>query len=82
MLGQYGGRILPERESPPEPGAVQLPLHDLCLFRQGIYLGELWYLEELANWLAAHRRSAFLLTAPPLRLPGSVGSPVTPIATV
>ena len=27
-------------------------------------------------------RSRFLLTAPPLRLPGAVGSPVTPIATV
>jgi hypothetical protein len=27
-------------------------------------------------------RRACLLTAPPLRLPGSVGSPVTPIATV
>ena len=30
----------------------------------------------------AHGRSRFLLTAPPLSLPGSVGSPVTPIATV
>ncbi|MBM4270444.1 MAG: hypothetical protein FJ144_28200 [Deltaproteobacteria bacterium] len=27
-------------------------------------------------------RSRFLLTAPPLRLPGAVGSPATPIATV
>jgi kynurenine formamidase len=59
-----------------------LPIHDLCLFKLGIHLGELWYLEELALWLRAHKRSAFMLTAPPLRLPGSVGSPVTPIATV
>lgn len=58
------------------------PLHDLCLFRLGVYLGELWHLSELADWLSAHRRSAFLLTAPPLRLPGAVGSPATPIATV
>ena len=36
----------------------------------------------LAEWLKAHRRSAFLLTAPPLRLPGAVGSPACPIATV
>jgi len=64
------------------PCAIRLPLHDLCLFRLGIHLGELWYLEELANWLHAHQRSAFLLTAPPLRLPGAVGSPLTPIATV
>lgn len=59
-----------------------LPLHDLCLFRLGIHLGELWYLAELAKWLKEHNRSRFLLTAPPLRLPGAVGSPVTPIATV
>jgi kynurenine formamidase len=63
-------------------GEDRLPIHDLCLFKQGIFLGELWYLEELANWLQAHERSSFLLTAPPLRLPGSVGSPLTAIATV
>lgn len=59
-----------------------LPLHDLCLFRQGIPLGELWYLGELAAWLKANGRSRFLLTAPPLRLPGAVGSPVMGVATV
>ena len=66
----------------PEPPPISLPRHDLCLFRQGVFLGELWYLAELAEWLLARRRHAFLLTAPPLRLTGSVGSPVTPIATV
>ena len=59
-----------------------LPLHHLCLFKLGVPLGELWYLHELAAWLRAAGRSRFLLTAPPLRLPGIVGSPVTPIATV
>ena len=59
-----------------------LPIHHLCLFKLGVPLGELWYLDELATWLRAHGRSRFLLTAPPLRLPGIVGSPVTPIATV
>ncbi len=59
-----------------------LPLHHLCLFKLGVPLGELWYLHELAHWLREHDRSRFLLTAPPLRLPGIVGSPVTPIATV
>jgi hypothetical protein len=62
-------------------GAV-LPLHEHCLFKLGVHLGELWYLTELANWLHQHQRSRFLLTAPPLRLPGAVGSPVTPVATV
>ena len=59
-----------------------LPLHELCLFKLGIHLAELWYLRDLAQWLAAHDRSRFLLTAPPLDLPGAVGSPVTPLATV
>ncbi len=59
-----------------------LPIHNLCLFKLGIPLGELWYLHELASWLREHGRSRFLLTAPPLRMPGIVGSPVTPIATV
>jgi kynurenine formamidase len=59
-----------------------LPLHNHCLFRQGIHLGELWYFAELAKWLRANDRWRFMLTAPPLRLPGAVGSPVTPIATV
>lgn len=59
-----------------------LPLHAHCLFRLGCYLGEMWYLTELADWLRAHGRSRFLLTAPPLRLPGAVGSPATPVATV
>jgi kynurenine formamidase len=59
-----------------------LPIHHLCLFELGVPLGELWYLNELAAWLRAHGRSRFLLTAPPLRLPGAVGSPVTPVATV
>ena len=59
-----------------------LPIHHLCLFKLGIPLGELWYLDELATWLREHHRSRFLLTAPPLRLPGIVGSPLTPVATV
>ena len=59
-----------------------LPLHHHCLFKLGLPLAELWYLRDLAEWLHAHQRHRFLLTAPPLRLPGAVGSPVTPIATV
>jgi hydrogenase maturation factor len=59
-----------------------LPIHNLCLFRLGVPLGEMWYLHELATWLRENGRSRFLLTAPPLRLPGIVGSPLTPIATV
>lgn len=70
---------------PATPGAgccARMPLHEHCLFRIGVNLGELWHLTPLATWLRAHGRSRFLLTAPPLRLTGAVGSPVTPIATV
>lgn len=66
----------------PEGATSTLPLHELCLFKLGVHLGELWHLAELAKWLKANHRSRFLLTAPPLRLTGAVGSPVTPIATV
>jgi Putative cyclase len=59
-----------------------LPLHEHCLFKIGVHLGELWHLTPLAEWLRARGRSRFLLTAPPLRLPGAVGSPLTPVATV
>jgi kynurenine formamidase len=64
------------------PGTPLLPLHELCLFKLGINLGEMWYLTELADWLHQNQRTRFFLTAPPLRLRGHVGSPVTPIATV
>jgi len=45
-------------------------------------LGEIFWLKDLAEWLRAHGRNRCFLTAPPLRLPGAVGSPATPIATV
>jgi hypothetical protein len=61
---------------------AKLGLHEHCLFKLGIHLGELFLLSELADWLAANGRYRFLLTAPPLRLPGAVGSPPSPVATV
>ncbi|QIL79743.1 cyclase family protein [Diaphorobacter sp. HDW4A] len=59
-----------------------LPLHEHCLFKLGLPLGELWHLTPLASWLDAHQRHAFFLTAAPMYLPGLVGAPVNPIATV
>ena len=72
---------IPSRPAMAEKYA-RLPLHELCLFKLGVNLGELWYLSELAAWLKANNRTRFLLTAPPLRLTGAVGSPSSPIATV
>lgn len=62
--------------------APLLPLHDQCLFKLGIHLGEWFWLKDLAEHLDSTGRHAFLLTAPPLRLPGAAGSPATPVATV
>ncbi len=76
----YAVELNPGRDQTPR--CSYLPLHEHCLFKLGIPLGELWYLSELASWLRTHARSRFLLTAPPLRLPGAIGSPVTPVATV
>jgi hypothetical protein len=61
---------------------AMLPLHEHCLFKNGIHLGELWRLGDLARWLRANGRNRFLLTAPALNLRGAAGSPVTPVATV
>jgi hypothetical protein len=69
-------------EPPPGYRGPLLPLHELSLVKLGIHLGELWHLTPLADWLRDHGRSRFLLTAPPLRLPGAVGSPASPVATV
>ena len=61
---------------------AMLPLHHHCLFKLGLPLAELWYLKDLADWLHANKRHHFMLTAPPLRMPHAIGSPVTPVATV
>lgn len=76
----YAVEAYPARDD--DPCCASLPLHEHCLFKLGIHLGELWQLTPLANWLRAHHRYRFLLTAPPLNLPGAFASPVTPVATV
>ncbi|MDB5846406.1 MAG: hypothetical protein JWP29_158 [Rhodoferax sp.] len=76
----YAVEGLPATDAPGY--CAMAPLHEHCLFKLGIHLGELWHLTPLAKWLRANGRYRFMLTAPPLRLPGSVGSPVTPVGTV
>ena len=80
IADNYAVEALPSR--PGQARHAFLPLHEHCLFKLGVHLGELWYLSELAAYLRARGRNRFLLTAPPLRLPGAVGSPATPVATV
>jgi hypothetical protein len=80
IADNYAVEIHPAR--PGEGCCATLPLHEHCLFKLGVNLGELWHLTPLAEWLRAKGRYRFLLTAPPLRLTGAVGSPATPVATV
>ncbi|QEW18962.1 Putative cyclase [Marinibacterium anthonyi] len=69
-------------DADPHACCLRLPLHHHCLFKLGLPLAELWYLRDLAEALHAAGRHAMLLTAPPLYLPGAIGSPVTPVATI
>ncbi len=78
----FAVEAIPARGQGLEGSRPFVPLHNHCLFKLGIHLGELWDFSELSKWLRAHGRNRFLLTAPPLRLPGAAGSPVTPVATV
>jgi kynurenine formamidase len=81
IADNYAVEIIPASPFKPMEHAL-MPLHEHCLFKNGIHLGEMFYLTELARWLREHGRNRFLLTAPPLRLPGAVGSPSTAVATV
>ena len=81
IADNYAVELIPTSLTRPKPHAA-MPLHEHCIFKNGIHLGEIWYLSALARWLRSRERNRFLLTAPPLRLPGAVGSPATPIATV
>ncbi|HEY2054634.1 MAG TPA: cyclase family protein [Solirubrobacterales bacterium] len=68
-------------EVTPVPGPPPaLPLHAVLIRDMGMPLGEIFDLEELAADCGADGRWEFLFSAPPLRVPGAVGSPVSPIA--
>jgi len=62
-----------------DPASV-IPLHGNLLRDLGVYIGEIWWLEELAEDCAKDGRYAFFLAAQPLNITGAVGSPLNPIA--
>jgi kynurenine formamidase len=57
-----------------------LPLHCILIRDMGMILGEIFDLEALAEDCASDGVWDFLLCAPPLRVTGGVGSPVSPLA--
>ncbi|WP_035770479.1 cyclase family protein [Arthrobacter castelli] len=56
------------------------PLHQIAIPNLGLFIGEMWDLDELAASCAEDGRYDFMLTAAPLPITGAVGSPVNPIA--
>lgn len=73
-------------QSPARPGKgaryANSPLHQHCLFKLGVPLGEMWYFAKLNAWLKQNNRFRFFMTAQPLNLPGAVGSPPNGVAVV
>ena len=56
------------------------PLHQVAIPNMGLFLGEMWDLDALAEDCAADGTYEFFLTAAPLPVTGAVGAPVNPIA--
>ncbi|WP_244915860.1 cyclase family protein [Kocuria rosea] len=56
------------------------PLHQIVIPNMGLFIGEMWALDDLAVHCAAEGRYEFLLSAPPLPITGAVGSPLNPVA--
>jgi kynurenine formamidase len=65
---------------PYEVPEMLAPLHVILLVNAGVYIGEMWDMEDLAADCAADGRYEFFLSAAPLNVTGAVGSPVTPLA--
>ena len=56
------------------------PLHQVAIPHIGLFIGEMWDLEALAEACAADGHHDFFLTAAPLKVTGAVGAPVNPVA--
>jgi kynurenine formamidase len=55
-------------------------VHGALIKDLGVYIGEIWWLEDIAEACAADGKCEFFLAAQPLNIPGAVGSPLNPIA--
>lgn len=63
------------------PGTVTYPLHSRLIRDLGLTIGELWWLEDLAETCAALGRYEFMLSAPPIAVQGASGAPTAPVAS-
>lgn len=64
--------------TPSQDPACAMPLHIALTRDNGIYLAELFNLEELA----LRKRKVFMLSIAPLMIKGGAGSPITPVAVL
>ena len=65
---------------PYETEGVRAPLHVVLLVNAGVYIGEMWDLEALAEDCAADGRYTFVPDRASLTITGAVGSPINPLA--
>ena len=59
--------------------AATWPLHNIAIRDMGMTLGEIFNLEELALDCCQDGKWAFFFAAPPLKVRGGVGTPITPL---
>jgi kynurenine formamidase len=71
----WGMEVLPN-----ETEDVFQPLHIIFIVHMGLWVGEIFDLETIADDCAEDGQYEFLFCAPPLPITGAVASPVNPIA--
>ena len=65
---------------PNETTEVQQPWHWVVIPAMGLTMGEMFYLQELAEDCAADKVYEFFFAGPPLVITGGTGSPINPVA--
>lgn len=65
---------------PNETPDVMQPLHIICLNKMGLWIGEIFDLEAIAEACAGDGRYEFFFCGPPLPFTRGVGSPLNPMA--
>ncbi len=68
------------RPNETDESEVFQPWHWVAIPNMGLSVGEMFFLEELAESCAGDGRYEFFFVAPPLHLPGGAGSPINPQA--
>jgi len=63
-----------------DPDAIYYPLHARLIRDLGLTIGEVWWLDDLAEACRAQKRWEFFLCAAPLNVSNGAGTPLNPIA--